>query len=189
MSILANSPLDTARSSASEAQRVQVIPLNQPPRHLPMNSLARYNALCNPSYHSGNSFFSFKPPMISFITSSHSSARQREGETIVTSAPCATSTSYPNRCFHRCWRHRRRTNPRSTFESAAPGVCAGPSVVRSFEHLLARRSTSRTRNNIFEPPAQIIRRRGQTSMAASKSVQLTRPSLFVSGMPACRTTQ
>lgn len=40
---------------------------------LPKNSFARKRALCNPSYHSGNSFFSFKPPMISFITSSHSS--------------------------------------------------------------------------------------------------------------------
>ena len=108
---------------------------------LPKNSLARKRALCNPSYHSGNSFLSFKPPMISFITSSHSSVRSDEKRKQLVATPPLAST-YPNQCCRPCWRHPPRTNPRNTFENVVPNVCATLSIARSSLLRLSRRWTN-----------------------------------------------
>lgn len=86
-------------------------------------------------------------------------------------------STYLNRCFHLCLHHPQRTNPRSIFESVVLNVCVKLSIEHfSLLHLSRRSTKERTKMMKFVHNVHYQ----LTSIAASKSVQLTRPSLFVS---------
>ena len=94
-------PISSRLAHLDKESRWTTSPDNGEDDRLPMNSLARNKALCKPSYHSGNSFFSFKPPMMSFMTSSHSSWTRKKHRSLSQNRR-GTFSTYLNRCCHHC---------------------------------------------------------------------------------------